>query len=229
MSDYTAQGLADYATMCLSIPTAYMWGGIMRKISTNYVDQKARQYPAYYSRARKDYLKQLSGHSYGCDCAGLIKSYYWGGLGSPKYNANTDLNTNGMYGTATVVGPIDSLPEEPGIVLYMAGHVGVYIGCGYAVECTLGQYGDGVVKTKVKGRGWTHWLKIPTIEYGSKTRPVQPNTYTVQPGDSFWRIAELTLGNGSKYMDICKANNMVPTSVIHPGDVLKIPTKEVKS
>ena len=112
MSEYTAQGLADYATMCLSIPTAYMWGGIMRRISKSGVDLKAKQYPAYYSRARKDYLKSLAGNSYGCDCAGLIKSYYWGGLDSPKYNANTDLNTNGMYSTASVLGTIDNLPEE---------------------------------------------------------------------------------------------------------------------
>lgn len=223
MSEYTARGLADYATMCLSIPTAYMWGGIMRRISKSGVDLKARQYPAHYSIARKEYLKSLAGSSYGCDCAGLIKSYYWGGLESPKYNASTDLNTNGMYASALVVGTIENLPEEPGIVLYMAGHVGVYIGSGYAVECTLGKYGDGVVKTKVNGRGWTHWLKLPSIEYESKTRPSKPNTYIVQPGDSFWRIAEITLGNGSKYLQICKANNMKPTSIIHPGDILKIP------
>ena len=27
------------------------------------------------------------------------------------------------------------------------------------------KYGDGVVKTKVAGRGWTHWLQLPWLDY----------------------------------------------------------------
>ena len=86
------------------------------------------------------------------------------------------------------------------------GHVGVYIGNGEAVECTLGSYGDGIVKTKVKGRGWTHWLQMPEIAYSDKkTEPANPSkessnavkpaeppatseyiTMTVQPSIGLW-------------------------------------------
>ena len=51
------------------------------------------------------------------------------------------------------------------------------------------------------------------------------DTYTVQPGDSFWKIAQEQLGNGLRYGEIIALNNMKVTTVIHPGDILKLPTK----
>jgi len=51
-------------------------------------------------------------------------------------------------------------------------------------------------------------------------------TYTVQPGDSLWRIAQHHLGDGNRYMEIFYANRdkmESPQSVIHPGDELNIP------
>ena len=51
-------------------------------------------------------------------------------------------------------------------------------------------------------------------------------TYTVQAGDSLWKIAQHKLGNGNRYMEIFYANRDKmdsPQSVIHPGDELKVP------
>ena len=51
-------------------------------------------------------------------------------------------------------------------------------------------------------------------------------TYTVQGGDSLWKIAQHKLGNGNRYMEIFYANRDKmdsPQSVIHPGDELKVP------
>ena len=41
--------------------------------------------------------------------------------------------------------------------------IGVYIGNGEVVEAMGTRY--GVVKTKLEGARWTHWLKIPYISY----------------------------------------------------------------
>ena len=51
------------------------------------------------------------------------------------------------------------------------GHVGYTVGGGYAVEWRGFAY--GCVKTKIKGRGWTHWYKLPFIDYndGAATVP----------------------------------------------------------
>ena len=48
-------------------------------------------------------------------------------------------------------------------------------------------------------------------------------TYTVKPGDSWWKIAQNELGNGNRYNELAKYNGKTAASVIHPGDVIKLP------
>ncbi|MFK7804957.1 MAG: LysM peptidoglycan-binding domain-containing protein, partial [Anaerolineae bacterium] len=50
-------------------------------------------------------------------------------------------------------------------------------------------------------------------------------TYTVLAGDSLWKIAEAQLGNGNRYMEIAKLNNIKNPSVIFPGTELEMPEK----
>ena len=49
--------------------------------------------------------------------------------------------------------------------------------------------------------------------------------YTVQKGDTLWKIAEKFYGNGSKYPEIVKANTppVKNPDLIQPGWVLRIP------
>ena len=81
------------------------------------------------------------------------------------YNTNgmPDITANEMYHAATVSGTIDTIPETPGLAVWHDGHIGVYIGNGEVVEAMGTRY--GVVKTKLEGARWTHWLKIPYISY----------------------------------------------------------------
>lgn len=60
-------------------------------------------------------------------------------------------------------GTIGSIPDVEGVLVFMKGHVGVYIGNGEVVEARGHAY--GVVKTKLKNRGWTHWGYCPYITY----------------------------------------------------------------
>lgn len=48
-------------------------------------------------------------------------------------------------------------------------------------------------------------------------------TYTVKKGDSFWKIAANELGSGVKMYALARANGMSIFSVIHPGQVLRLP------
>jgi nucleoid-associated protein YgaU len=57
--------------------------------------------------------------------------------------------------------------------------------------------------------------------------PQPAKTYTVVAGDSLWKIAAEHLGNGANFPKIIQANPgklKDEHTVIHPGDVLVIPT-----
>jgi LysM repeat protein len=51
----------------------------------------------------------------------------------------------------------------------------------------------------------------------------EEQTYTVQPGDSLWIIAQKVYGNGAKYPLIAEANDITTTTRLRTGMVLKIP------
>jgi LysM repeat protein len=65
----------------------------------------------------------------------------------------------------------------------------------------------------------------PTSLFGgsSPTPGAGERTYTVVAGDNPWGIAQKVYGNGSKYPEILKANNLTESSRLTIGQVLVIP------
>lgn len=55
--------------------------------------------------------------------------------------------------------------------------------------------------------------------------PEAPKTYTVQGGDSLWKIAKKTLGDGSRWSEIYNLNTdkIGNPDLIYPGQVLTLP------
>lgn len=108
------------------------------------------------------------------DCVGLIKGYGWfnAETGTIEYNKNgmADVTANGMYRAATEKGNLDTMPDIPGLAVWHDGHIGVYVGDGYVIHAA-NTY-DGVIKTPITSSGWTHWLKIPYINYISESEEI---------------------------------------------------------
>ncbi|WP_194831815.1 LysM peptidoglycan-binding domain-containing protein [Nocardia sp. XZ_19_369] len=48
-------------------------------------------------------------------------------------------------------------------------------------------------------------------------------TYTVEPGDTLWAIAERFYGDGNRYQEIANASGIDNPDAINPGQVLTIP------
>ena len=168
---YTNSGLVKYCKDALNLKTVYMWGGLMREVTENYINQIAGMYPNRYPASRKQALSALVGKGYyGCDCVGLIKSYYFGGVGTAKnakgYDGSKDYGVGTMYIAAKTKGKIATMPQTEGILVMTTdfGHVGVYVGNGQVIECTLNGSKDGVVQTAFSAGDWAYWCQCPCIE-----------------------------------------------------------------
>lgn len=69
-------------------------------------------------------------------------------------------------------------------------------------------------------------LIIPNLETAEITEgenSITSATYEVVEGDSLWNIAVRAYGDGYKWAEIAKENNIVNPNVIHTGNVLILP------
>ena len=155
----TASGLVAYAKAQLGRP--YWYGTYGQAASESLYKKKKNQYPKYYwwKYAGESGVKVH-------DCVGLIKGYLWSDDKNdltPKYNASQDKSANGMYSACQKKGKIATMPDVPGVLVFMDHHVGVYIGNGEVIEARGHNY--GVVTTKLSEREWTKWGYCPYITY----------------------------------------------------------------
>ena len=159
----TALGLVEYAKAQLGLP---YWMGTFGLIATKalYDYNRTREQTAGYYTAT-DFESQFGKRVH--DCIGLIKGYIWSDTptSEPRYVSNgcPDHSADSMLLACKESGKLATLPEVPGTLLFMPGHVGVYIGNGQAIQARGHKY--GVVQTNVKGRGWKSWGKCPYIKY----------------------------------------------------------------
>lgn len=158
--------LVKYAENARDCKWGYLYGTFGQILDPGLLDYCREKYPdevaPYLEFTRKNWMGGRV-----TDCVGLIKGYGWFDPASGGYeyrsNGMPDLNANGMAQAAQEKGEIQSIPEIPGLAVWMNGHIGVYIGNGEVIEAMSSQ--RGVVQTKLKGRGWQLWLKIPSLEY----------------------------------------------------------------
>ena len=179
---FTSEHFIAFCEKMLGQP--YWYGCCLYKCKDSLLASKSRQYPDAYTSSRQSrYQQDIAQKKIAADCIGACKGYAWTGGGmdvlesigtdkayTSKYGSNgcPDKGATGMFNYAKSKGMdwgvIDTLPEIVGLALYKSGHAGYYAGNGYAIEWKGFSY--GCVKTKVAGRGWTHWYKLPFIDYG---------------------------------------------------------------
>lgn len=161
--------LAVYAIQAWEHGWGYVWGTYGCVLTESLLQYKLEQYPdigASEAFIREHWLGRRT-----TDCVGLLKGYGWLNPDTLtiEYNTNgmPDYNADDMFASAaehgTQYGSMDSMPDIVGLGLWKKGHWGVYVGDGYAIEAMGTKY--GVVRTKVEGRGWQGWCKIPYIQY----------------------------------------------------------------
>ena len=161
-----AADLVTYVTNAWNSGWGYVWGTFGQVLTPELLQYKRTQYPEgvgeYAAFIQDNWLGKRA-----ADCVGLIKGYGWlnGETMEIEYGSNgmPDIGANEMYYSATESGAINTMPDIPGLAVWHEGHIGVYIGGGEVIEAMNTK--RGIVKTQLTGRTWTHWLKIPYINY----------------------------------------------------------------
>lgn len=178
---FTNLGLVDFCKKAVEDGNwVYLMGTIGQTLSQDLLNEREKANPhKWYTNSKVANIQKLidtANRSYRCvDCVGMIKCYYWGDYGTGNasgYNASSDWSADYMWNHSSKKGPIALIPETPGVAVWMSGHIGVYIGNGMVIESTpntkYSRYSHGLggpCITKLTGRNWTGWLKIPFIEY----------------------------------------------------------------
>lgn len=162
--------LVKWAQMAYDNKWGYVWGSHGNVLTANELKRLEKTFGSHVT----DKEKYIKSHWLGrrtSDCVGLIKGYGWYDetRGTIKYGTNgmKDVTADGMFNAAVEKGPISTMPDIPGIAVWHQGHIGVYIGNGYVIHAA-NTY-DGVIKTPITSSGWTHWLKVPYINYIEET------------------------------------------------------------
>ena len=162
--------LVKWAQMAYDNKWGYVWGSHGDVLTSSELKRLKKVFGANVTD-KEDYIKSHWLGRRTSDCVGLIKGYGWYDetSGIIKYGTNEmkDVTADGMFNAAVEKGPISTMPDIPGIAVWHQGHIGVYIGNGYVINAA-NTY-DGVIKTPITSSGWTHWLKVPYINYIEET------------------------------------------------------------
>lgn len=151
----------------------------------------------YYSVSGGDWAR-WNGKSWNFDCVILIKAILWGWNENKNHaHGGAKYGSNGVYddGTEQIIKRCSDVSSdftkiEKGELLWMNGHVGVYIGNRQVIECT-GAWERKVLYSNIGSNGarsrngnyvgrWQKHGKLPYIKYETEVEtPTTSNKYKV--------------------------------------------------
>lgn len=213
--------IADRFTMGKTI---YVLGGFGQLLTDANINTACERYN--YNRLRFSMYKKQSNQGVRMfDCSGLVKGILWGASydSLPVYASKgvKDLNAEGLkkicYGLTNKL-----VDLNPGMLLFLPGHVGIYAGNGKVIECTP-KWQNGVQYTKLTDREWRAAGYLPYLEY-SKEDPdsdIDVRMFvSVLPGDNLTKIAKRCNTTVKNILDL---NPQIKNpDIIHPGDQIRI-------
>lgn len=199
--------LAQFAKNALSEKWGYCLGCFGQVLTTSLLHQKTAQGGGVglYNSRHRVYLQGFMGKRVS-DCYGLVKAFLWWNAGNPKYIASQDRNQEGAFNAAKEKGPLSNMPEIPGLILWMKGHAGIYVGNGEFIECVgvpVGMRKGKIVNGRVtSGSPFTHWFKDTYIEYKPVAKPIPQTGKLKLSVNGKIKYINGHIENGISYADI---------------------------
>lgn len=200
----------ELASACLDVAKNYKTLYVMGCFGwpMNDYNKKRAKAEYVYNSNKAAKIDAASADTFGFDCVNLIKALLWGWNGDANapyggavYRSNgvPDINDDMMIKACMDISN-DFKTIQVGEVVWMQGHIGVYVGDGLVVECTP-IWEDGVQITVLlnmgwkagNGRYWTSHGKLPWISYEAEQTEEKPEVKPVEKNGLV--LPELKSGN----------------------------------
>lgn len=215
----TAQAFAAKArAIATEYKTSYMLGPWGWPATEKMIQRACSGSRAVDNKTWSSYAEAIRDEGFLFDCVGLIKGILWGWSGdlSRTYggagyacNGVPDYDAGQMIahceGVSGVFGGI-----ETGEVVYMPGHIGIYVGGGVVAESTprwkwgvqlstCANVNGRQITGTVGSRAWTKHGKLPWVDYETKEKEADMTYYkTLNEVPSWYRSAiEKLMKDGS--------------------------------
>ena len=230
MAVMTAKKLAE---KCIDVAnnykTLYVMGCFGAPLNGDNVSRYCSNHSYNKRSDRKSIIKSKANKNYfGFDCVNLIKGILWGwngdknktyGGASYAVNGVPDINADQMIEKCSEVSTNFS-KIEVGEVVWLEGHIGVYIGNGLVVECSprwandvqITALGNKGSKKGYNTRYWTKHGKLPYVSYEKETekkttdkkKPETKKPATKKKYTGTWPDVTPNLKNGSTGAEVKK-------------------------
>ena len=161
--------------------TLYVMGGFGAPMTPGNKVRYINGYSYNGEPERAAMINAADSETFGFDCVCLIKGILWGWCGdASRPYGGAVYASNGVpdVGTETIIGLCSEVSKEfdtdsmlPGELLWMPGHVGIYIGDGLAVECSPAWENKVQITAcnqTIAGynrRNWTKHGLLPYVDY----------------------------------------------------------------
>ena len=187
----TAKELVD---ACLNVvnnyKTLYVMGCFGAPLNTANKTRYMNAYSFNRKEPHRSFIQNASSDTFGFDCVCFIKALLWGWNGNVnhpyggatyKSNGVPDIGADQMIKVCTEVST-DFSKIQPGELVWLPGHVGIYVGDGLAAEATFEPESKVQlqcvlpmgVKPGMPATGWQKHGKLPYVSYEQAPVVVAP-------------------------------------------------------
>lgn len=224
----------DFVNKAKDIANNYKTLYVMGCFGAPMNDKNKKRYTSNHSynkqASRTKMINNASSDTFGFDCVCLIKGILWGWNGNKNHiyggatyasNGVKDMGANSII-TSTYCTDISSNFNNitPGEIVWLDGHVGIYVGNNQIVECTPA-WKNNVQITKLSQRKWLKHGKLKYVDYTIENtdtetnKPVEP---TPKPAIKYKEGDVVTI-NG---VFISSTSTKKLTPLIKKGTITKI-------